>query len=355
MGLKILHSADWHLDSPLSSLGEGLRETMADSLRQIPGLVAELCLREGCDLVLLAGDLFDGPPRRDTVELTKRELARCGVPVFISPGNHDFYGVKSVWAETWPPNVHIFTGDLTFMDLEQPSCRVYGAGYRSMDCPALLENFRAEGDARWHLAVLHGDPMTLSSPCCPVTAAQVRQSGLNYLALGHIHRGGSFRAGETLCAWPGCPMGRGWDETGAKGVLIAQLGEETKAYTVPLGLPKFHRLTVPVGSDALEAMEAVLPPAESRDLYRVTLTGAGKPDVQALKRRFSHLAWLELLDETQEAEDLWEGAGDDSLRGVYFRLLKEQMEGAEPAQAELIRRAAEISRCLMDGREVTLP
>jgi UDP-N-acetylmuramate dehydrogenase len=81
-------------------------------------------------------------------------------------------------------------------------------------------------------------------------------------------------------------------------VLIAQLGEETKAYTVPLGLPKFHRLTVPVGSDALEAMEAVLPPAESRDLYRVTLTGAGKPDVQALKRRFSHLAWLELLDET---------------------------------------------------------
>lgn len=355
MGLKILHTADWHLDSPLGSLEEGLRESMASYLRQLPERIADLCIREGCDLILLAGDIFDGTPTRQTVDAVKRALQRCGVPVFLSPGNHDFCGPDSPWAEPWPENVHIFTGDLTFVDVPELDCRVYGAGYRSMDCPGLLEDFHAEGDARWCVAVLHADPMTLSSPCCPVTAAQVRESGLDYLALGHIHRSGSFRAGNTLCAWPGCPMGRGWDETGEKGVFLAELDETARIRFVPLGLPEFVQLTVPVTRDAGETLEGVLPPVESGNLYRVTLTGIGRVDVQALQKRFSHVAYLELRDETEEESDPWEYAGDDSLRGLYFHLLQEQLEDADPEQARIIRKAAEISRRLLDGREVTLP
>ena len=355
MGLKILHTADWHLDSPFGSLEEGLREFLREQLRRIPDLIADLCIREKCDVVLLAGDIFDGPPTRQTLDDVKRALQRCGVPVLLSPGNHDFCGPDSPWMEPWPENVHIFAGDLTFVDLPELDCRIYGAGYRSMDCPGLLEDFHAEGDAKWCVAVLHGDPMTLSSPCCPVTAAQVRESGLDYLALGHIHRSGSFRAGNTLCAWPGCPMGRGWDETGEKGVFLAELDETARVRFVPLGLPEFAELTVSVSGDGGDALEAVLPPTESRNLYRVKLTGIGRVDVETLQKRFAHLSYLELRDETEEETDPWEYAGEDSLRGTYFRLLQEQLEEADPKQAQIIRAAAEISRRLLDGREVTLP
>lgn len=201
MGLKILHTADWHLDSPFASFSPQQRRFLRQEQRKLPWRIADLCRKEVCDLMLLAGDIFDGEVSRDTVENVKAALKDCGVPVFIAPGNHDFCGHGSAWLEeSWPENVHVFTGELASVAVPELRCRVYGAGYQSMDCDALLEGFRAEGDETYCVAVLHGDPMTASSPYCPVTAAQVRQSALDYLALGHIHKAGAFRAGATLCA-----------------------------------------------------------------------------------------------------------------------------------------------------------
>lgn len=353
MGLKLLHSADWHLGTPFRSLPEAQRERLHRLQLELPGRIAALCRREQCDLVLLAGDLFDSPaPPRECVDAVRRALEQCAVPVCISPGNHDYCTPSSPWlTETWPENVHIFTGAPDHIDLPKLDCRVYGAGYQSMDCPALLEGFHAEGDARRCVGVFHGDPLSLSSPCCPVTAAQVRESGLDYLALGHIHTHGSFRVGDALCAWPGCPMGRGWDEPGEKGLYLVTLDERAALRWLPLGLPQFHDLQAQVQTDALCTLEALLPPAASEDLFRVTLTGRGVVEPELLKRRFAHLALLELRDETRQARDTWESAGEDSLRGVYFDLLKRQAEHAP----ELAALAAEISAALLDGEEVALP
>lgn len=351
MGLKILHSADWHLDAPFGSLPEANREQLKNAQRRIPGMIAELCIREQCDLVLLAGDLFDGKASRESVEALRRALERCRVPVLIAPGNHDYCAPGSPWLEErWPDNVYIFRRGLEALDIPALDCRVYGAGYQSMDCPGLLHGFRAEGDARYQIGLLHADPLNLSSPCCPVTAAQVRESGLDYLALGHIHRAGSFRGGSTLCGWPGCPMGRGWDETGEKGVYLVHLSDRAEIEQVTLALPRFFEITA-----SPDTLDEVLPLAESPDLYRVTLTGTGRPDLRQLKKRYANLSYLELRDETQAPADIWAAAGEDSLRGVYFRILREQLEQADPEQAELIRLAAELSGQLLDGREVQLP
>ena len=221
MGLKILHSADWHLDSPFAGFDDSQRALLKQEQQSIPGKISQLCRREKCDLMLLAGDIFDGEPTRETVEALKKALSECGARVFITPGNHDFCAPGSLWLEeSWPENVYVFTGGLEAVTIPELNCRVYGAGYQSMDSAPLLENFRAEGSEKYCIAVLHGDPTRKDSPYCPITAQQVRDSGLQYLALGHIHKAGAFHAGGTLCAWPGCPMGRGWDETGEKGVCI---------------------------------------------------------------------------------------------------------------------------------------
>lgn len=355
MGLKILHSADWHLGSPFGSLPEAVRQRMRAHQRELPGRIAELCIREGCDLVLLAGDIFDAEPDWETVDFLKEALARCGVPVLIAPGNHDYVRPGSPWTdESWPENVVVFTEGLSYLDIPELNCRVYGAGYQSMDCEALLDGFRAEGDG-YRIGLLHGDPTNASSPNCPITAAAVRDSGLHYLALGHIHRSGAFRAGGTLCAWPGCPMGRGWDETEDKGVLLVTLEETAEIRAVSLGMPRFFDITVTVDGDAEAALDAALPPAATEDLYRVTLRGTGKPDCGALLARYAHLGYLELRDQTEAPVDLWENAGEDSLRGVYFRLLREQLEAADPEAQKIIRLAAQLSRKLLDGKEVELP
>ena len=72
MGLKILHSADWHLDSPFTGFSPEQRALLKEEQGKLPGKIADLCRREDCDLVLLAGDIFDGQPSRETVEAVKR-------------------------------------------------------------------------------------------------------------------------------------------------------------------------------------------------------------------------------------------------------------------------------------------
>jgi len=355
MGLKILHSADWHLDSPFTGFDAHRRELLRAALRQVPEQVAELCRREECGLLLLSGDLLDGQATRETLDLLKAALADCGVRVFIAPGNHDYCGPGSPWLEErWPENVHIFTGALESIPLPELDCRVWGGGYLAMDCPGLLEGFQARGPERWQLAVLHGDPTAPDSPYCPVTREQVRHSGLDYLALGHIHKAGSFRAGDTLCGWPGCPMGRGWDETGEKGCCILTLEDLPELTFHPLPGIRFREASAPIDRGAADALDALLPGGETQDFIRVTLTGTGQPDLEALRKEFARIPNLWLRDRTTPPVTLWANMDQDSLEGVFFRLLHTAAGGAEGPERERILLAAKLSRQLLDGREVRL-
>ena len=354
MGLKILHSADWHLDSPFSGFSEKQRSILKQEQRKIPGKVADLCRREDCDLVLLAGDIFDGAASQETLDVLKKELANCGVPVMIAPGNHDFCMPGSPWLEeNWPQNVFVFIGGMESVSILGLDCRVYGAAFQSMDSEALLDHFEAQGDETYCVAVLHGDATQKNSPYNPITTAQVRNSGLDYLALGHIHKAGAFRAGNTLCAWPGCPMGRGWDETGEKGVCIVTLEEDAQIQAVSLDTLRFYDLEVDIGSDAAAALEAVLPGGGSKDFYRISLTGYGEVDLELLKQQFPAFPNLELRDKTEPPMDIWAAADEDSLEGVYFGMLRSALEN-NPEHARQIELAAEISRKILAGKEVTL-
>ena len=106
MGLKILHTADWHMDAAFSSFSEEQRAFLRREQLKIPGKIAEICRREQCDLVLLAGDVFDGIPSREAIDTVKRTLKDCNVPVFVTPGNHDFCQTGSPWVEEqWSENV----------------------------------------------------------------------------------------------------------------------------------------------------------------------------------------------------------------------------------------------------------
>lgn len=354
--MKLLHSADWHLDSPFSGRTPEQRQVLRRAQLQIPRKVAELCRLEECDIMVLSGDIFDGPHTPESVDALRDALTECGVPVFISPGNHDFCSSDSPWlTEHWPENVHIFTGGLESVALPEIDCRVYGAGYQSMDCPALLEGFHADGQERFCIAVLHGDPTVSNSPYCPITTAQARSSGLDYLALGHIHKRGVFHAGGTICAWPGTPMGRGFDETGEHGVYVTRLKDGHDVRFVPLNTLRFHELEVDTGEDAVAALEAVLPGFGNADFYRITLTGSAEGDLQSLYAHFQHIPNLELRDQRREKADLWVKAGEDSLQGTYFQLLKNAHDAADEDTARQIALAAEISQKLLEGREVELP
>lgn len=356
--IKLLHSADWHLDAPLRSLPPEQAQRIRRQTLRVPGRLTALCKAEGCDLMLLSGDLFDGEYTADSFEAVRSALEEAAVPVFIAPGNHDYYDEKSPYfREVWPKNVHIFRkSELESVVLEALSCRVYGGAFTAMESEGLLENFRAEGKERYALAVLHGDPTSASSPYGPVTQGQIMESGLDYLALGHIHAAGSFQSGSTLAAWPGCPMGHGFDETGVKGALVVTLNETAEARFHPIPGPRFYDLEIRAGADPLSAALERLPAQGSKDFYRIDFTGTAEPpDLEAIRNALGMFPNLILRDKTKPPVNLWANAGEDSLEGVYFRILRDAREGQDADTVRALDLAAKISRQILLGQEVELP
>ncbi len=356
--MKLLHTADWHLDAPMAGFPHQVGEQLRRQLRAIPGKIARLCKTEHCDLLIIAGDLFDGPCSHESLTAVRSALAGLSIPVIITPGNHDPYTDTSPYKqEDWPENVHIFTqSQISSIHLPELDCRIYGGAFTGPDCPGLLKRFRAEGSEKHHICVLHGEVANAASPYCPITRHQIQESGLSYLALGHIHKQGSLTAGDTLCVWPGCPMGKGFDEVGQKGVVIAELTDTVRPRFVPLDTPCFYDEEAEAGEDPAATLGAMLPALETQDHYRITLTGYSSGiDLNALKAAFPQVPNLTLRDETVPEADIWGTADRDSLEGAYFSLLRE----ASLSESETLRRramlAARISRKILDGQEVKLP
>ena len=157
--LKFIHAADFHLDSAFAALPPEKVAERRREQRELPGRLAEAVRTWGAELALLAGDLFNGKPYPETVEAVKAALAEMAVPVFLAPGNHDFYGPDSPYAGDWPGNVHIFrTGQMESVPLPELGVTVHGAAFLGpTQEEGLLRGFTAAEDGMVHLGVLHGE------------------------------------------------------------------------------------------------------------------------------------------------------------------------------------------------------
>ena len=263
MSVKIVHAADFHLDSAFGALSaEQARQRRRES-RELLTRLSNYVNQNGVDLVLLAGDLFDSDTTyRETLEALSEALGAMQARVFIAPGNHDPYSAKSPYATlSWPENVHVFTSKtVERVELPELGCAVYGAAFTApVQDESLLAGFRAPEDDFIHLMVLHGDISATESRYDPLTKGQIKESGIDYLALGHTHQfGGFLREGQTTYAYSGCPEGRGFDELGEKGILTGTV-ERGKAELsfVPFARRRYEVLNVDVtGRSAEDALRA---------------------------------------------------------------------------------------------------
>ncbi len=362
--LKFIHAADFHLDSAFGALTAQQAGLRRRELREIPARLANYVNQSGVDAVFLTGDLFDSNSAyRETGEQLLQALGQMSAQVLIAPGNHDWYGPGSPYAALpWPDNVHIFsTREVSAFPLGDSGVTVWGNAYTAPQQPlSPLRGFSAP-DGGIHIGLFHGEMDAPQSSYQSITREEAAQSGLAYLALGHIHkRTQPFFCGRTLCAWPGCPEGRGFDELGEKGFYEGTLSPEgtVQLTFVPFARRQYQRLTVDVtGKDPLQAVEAALPPDTTPHLYRILLTGeTGEAGIslpalqEALSPRFFS---LELQDHTRMAEDVWSRCREDSLRGEFLRELRRRWDAAqETAEKDIITQAARFGLAALDHRDL---
>lgn len=360
--IKILHAADLHLDSPFEGLSAGKASIRRAEQRELLGKIAQICRDEKPDLVLFSGDLLDSEHTYfETGEELVRSLGSIDAPVFISPGNHDYYSEKSVYAKLqFPENVYIFTQPhISCVQPEGLEVCVYGAAFTDKRSAPLLEGFRAERmDGRYNIMCIHGDAEARDSSYNPISREQLEKSGLDYVALGHVHKsGGLKRAGSTWYYWPGCPEGRGFDETGEKSIALVTLGEDCcRVETRVISGRRYEQISVDIGgADPVLAIHAAIPDDTVRDIYRITLTGETEfaPDVDRLERTLDELFFhLQLRDETRLRRSVWDRAGEDTLRGLFLTRLRAQFEQAKDEESRRrIEQAARWGLAALDNME----
>jgi DNA repair exonuclease SbcCD nuclease subunit len=382
VALRLLQFSDVHLDSNLAGSALGLppskRARRAQETREALRRALDLAQSDSVQLVLIAGDLWDDEAVSvDTVSWVADALGSIApVPVFIAPGNHDYYGPGSGYdpgflagrgLPPWPDNVHIF-GDSRFQTVEVPGLegvtvtgRAFLANTPGSERP--LAGRISRPRAELALALLHGSRIGHEGGkqliTAPFSDAELLGQGFAYVALGHYHRHSCLEdaRGRVRAAYSGSLVGRTLAETGLKGALLA----EVEPSGVVAGSLRFVELdgrrvvraeadvTGSVHSDgARKLVETALEAAEARKQDQVFVHVTGRyphglepPALEPmLADRYFHLrvVWDALPDydlksltggqartvEARFAQELaarLEGAEDDDQRAVLEEAL----------------------------------
>lgn len=207
--MRFVHTADNHLDAPISSLpphkAELRRDMRLASFSKITDYTAK-----NADMLLISGDLFDSPdPPKSVLSFCTREFEKLGsIPVFIALGNHDY--LKRDY--NFPGNVHILPP--RFESITYKNCRITGASFSSPSAHFAPSIPHAE-KGFFNILLLHGDIFT-QSEYNPMNKDILTTYDYDYIALGHIHEYSKYRT----IVYPGCHDGSGFDETGEKGFVF---------------------------------------------------------------------------------------------------------------------------------------
>ena len=361
--VRVLHASDFHLDSAYGGLTPEQARRRRQESRDLVRSMVDYGNDHGAQLLLLAGDLLDSDAiYAQTAEELASALSAFRGEVVIAPGNHDYYTAGSPYATTlWPQNVHIFTSPaMERIVFPRYSCVVYGAAFTEAEVrEAGLSGFRVRDEDREFVKIglLHGEVGSKDSRYRSIAPEDIAKSGLDYLALGHVHRyDGVQAAGAVSYAYCGCLEGRGFDELGEKGFLLGDVGNGSIAmHFVPFARRHYCIHSVDVtGRDITAAVMESLPPRSSDDLYRIILTGehSGEgEDLAVLKQQLSPKFYqLELRDNRISRRDIWAGCAEDSLRGL--QKMKQRLEAAESDEEQRkIELAVRFGTDALDGRE----
>ena len=236
MTFKFIHCSDLHIDSPFkgfSSVEHPLAEVLRKSTYQAFQNIIELALKEEVEAVLIAGDIYDGSDKSLEAQLKFRrglqKLSDAGIYTFIVHGNHDPLDSWSASLE-WPERVHVFSGDrvecLPIENNGMVKAYIHGISYPKREVREnLAQKFSRNNDDGFAVGLLHSNVGNQSGhdDYAPCSIDDLIAGGMDYWALGHIHRFQVLRESNPAIVYSGNTQARHMRETGEKGCCLVTL------------------------------------------------------------------------------------------------------------------------------------
>lgn len=357
--VKILHCADLHIGAAASFLNERAESRRFETLLTFERIVS-LARENGVQIMLIAGDLFHSNNIEGSFCERVFEALRSipEIKVVFSAGNHDPLSSDSPFLKyKLPENLHIMNTDddcKTFTDL---GVRVYGKSFKEVYCKGEKAfSIVPPADDYINLMCIHGDLKSdLSSNYNPITSDFIANSGMDYIALGHVHKKTDIgKIGNTYCAYCGCPEGQGFDELGEKGVYIGMVNKDiTELNFFPTAKRMHICETVDIsGCDSnISATEKITDELKTRyadtyaeNLYKIILSGNidDTADISAAEiasRLGEQFYYIKVRDNTEATIDYALLSQEKSLKGIFVKNMLAAINGAEESQKDKYKAA----------------
>ncbi|MED1202426.1 metallophosphoesterase family protein [Heyndrickxia acidicola] len=237
--IRFIHAADLHLDSPyagLRKLPKGIFKRVQESTFSSMEKMVEFAIRTRVDFMLLVGDLFDGEDRSIKAQARLRKqmekLLEHNIEIFVLHGNHDH--LSGSWTTIhMPENVHTFSAEaekLEYKAKDGTKVNLYGFSYPTRHVlEKVIDTYPQAEGADFHIGLLHGQlegGNTDHQPYAPFTVPDLLEKGMDYWALGHIHKHQILHE-DPYIVYPGNIQGRNRKESGPKGCTMVTLTDET--------------------------------------------------------------------------------------------------------------------------------
>lgn len=334
--MKIIHTADIHLDSPLSGVKDSKRRRF--ELLTALANMSEYANNNGVQAIIVAGDLFDDKyTSAQTVESVISIVNDSKADWFVLKGNHGDNAPYEKLRQRCP-SVKLFGENWTYYNYGGVTICGRELGFNDLEYWQKL----SLDSSRFNVLVLHGDIDDDSYGYIDKKA--IASSAVNYVALGHRHSLSECKFGRIKGCYSGVLEARGFDETEPTGFIVIDTDS---------GKVKFQnqavRSVVTVKIDVTDVMSDIalkkkiydsVSQESSKNYLNAVFYGQLQQGLQlkmiaeeTLKDRFFA---LRIEDNTVPSYDLEKIAQEVSLRGEFVKLTNEQISD-ERLRGEIIK------------------
>lgn len=322
--MKIIHCADVHLGSRISTLPKEISEVRRTEILNTFRRMVAYAAKNGIKVILLSGDVFDSdnPFKKDKDFFYSVVKNNPDIDFLYLRGNHDS---ESAGEESLP-NLKLFSDAWTSYVYGEVT--VTGIEINSGNATSLYSTLNLDKDCV-NIVMLHGQTGSTAGKDI-INLGKLRNKNIDYLALGHIHKYSADKLDDRgQYAYSGCLEGRGFDEAGERGFIVLDVTSKKITHTF---IPFAERLITEAEADITgitDAYSAYLKIKDTisfdrKNIYRIYLTGAVDFKIGDLasdleKYLSDKCLFIDVKDKTRKRIDIHAYDGDNSLRGEFVR------------------------------------
>ncbi len=374
--IRFIHISDLHLGRKWY-IKYGIDERLRRAIEKLIDLVK----KEKIDFLLIGGDLYENRAvNRDDIGFLLESMKSIKIPVFIAPGNHDYYGESYYMPSKmelsglgrWPDNVYIFSKN-EISSFEFNDFVIYGRANYSMDERPFDTEISADHE-KINIYLFHGSRKVSAPPekemWLPFHDRELMDSPFDFIALGHYHNYQEISDGERIRGlYPGSFIPTQMDETGERYGVVVEIEKSDGIFNINLHKERFsdfviREIEIISVNDEMDSiirriLERVDEFEDKKDtIFRIELNGQG----MLIKDELEEMLNMHLTSRCMGYEidmnnyiylDPFEAISENTVEGRFIMAMKQKIKNEDdPEKRRIYENALRYGLDAFRGREL---